>query len=205
MNKKILLLVTSLLLGSIAIQAQQSKYGFRLGLNYSDIDFDDDSSGLIGADDDARIGFVAGFFATYFLSEKFSIQPEVQYSSQGERTKVLNRESVNIPADQPKSFDRLNYGVLQVPILLNFHITNNLHISAGPQVGILIWEWERAGNYEIFQFSGIGGIGYYINDNLGVDLRASYGLTDVIETNNTSTFDARGVNHYLQLTLSYRL
>ncbi|WP_010179433.1 porin family protein [Aquimarina agarilytica] len=205
MNKKILLLLISLLLGSIAIQAQQSKYGFRLGLNYSDIDFDDNSSGIFGGDKDARIGFAAGFFATYFLSEKFSIQPEIQYSSQGEKTQVLNKESVNVAANNPRSFDRLNYGVLQVPILFNYHITNNLHISVGPQAGILIWEWERAGNYEIFQFSGIGGIGYYFTDNLGVDLRASYGLTDVIKTNSTSTFDATGVNHYLQLTLSYRL
>ncbi len=205
MNKKILLLVVSLFLGTVVMQSQQSKYGFRLGLNYSEIDFEDNSSGLFVGDEDARIGFAAGFFATYFLSEKFSIQPEIQYSSQGEKTQVLNKESVNVPADQPRSFDRLNYGVLQMPIFLNFHITHNLHISAGPQVGILIWEWERAGNYEIFQFSGIGGIGYYINDNLGVDLRASYGLTDVIKTNSTSTFDAIGVNHYIQLSLSYRL
>ncbi|WP_010522534.1 porin family protein [Aquimarina agarivorans] len=205
MNKRILLPIISFILGVIAVQAQQSEYGFRLGLNYSEIDFDDNATGVFGGDDGARIGFAAGFFAKYYLSEKFSFQPEIQYSSQGEKSEVLNKESVNAPTGAPLSFDRLNFGVLQLPLLFNYHFTTNFYISAGPQVGILIWEWERAGNYELFQFSGLGGIGYYINDNLGVDLRAAYGFTDVIKTNTSSTFDATGVNHYLQLTLSYRL
>ena len=197
MNKKILLLVTFLVFGLITIQAQQSRYGFRLGVNYSDIDFNDGGSGLINADDDARIGFAAGFFATYYLSEKFSIQPELQFSAQGEKTQVVNRDS--------SSLDRLNYNALQLPILLNYHITENLSISVGPQVGLRIWEWERSDDYETFLFSAVGGIGYYVTDNIGIDLRASYGFTDVIKTSNECTFNANGVNHYLQLTVSYRL
>jgi len=196
MDKKILLGLIALFITSFTIQAQQSRYGFRLGLNYSEIDFDDNASGISGgAEDDARIGFTAGFFAQYYLSDKFSIQPELQYSAQGERSTVINGGSN----------DRLKINVLQLPVLLNFHI-NKLTLSAGPQAGIRIWEWEREHDYETFQFSGILGIGYDITDDFQVNLRGSYGLSDAIKTDDTkSIFKATGVNHYLQFTLAYRL
>ena len=195
MDKKLLLGLIALFITSFTIQAQQSRYGFRLGLNYSDIDFDDNSSGILVGNRDARIGFAAGFFAQYYLSEKFSIQPELQYSAQGERSKIA----------LDNSSDRLKINVLQLPILLNFHI-NKLTLSAGPQAGIRIWEWERTDDYETFQFSGVLGIGYDITDNFQVNLRGSYGLTDAIKTDDTkSVFKATGVNHYLQFTLAYRL
>jgi len=191
MNKKLLLGIIAVFVTTFTVQAQQSRYGFRLGLNYSDIDFDDNSTGITGGEDDARIGFVAGFFAQYFISEKFTIQPELQYSAQGERTSVNG--------------DRLKVNVLQLPVLLNFHI-NKLTLSAGPQAGLRIWEWERTNDYETFQFSGVLGISYDVTDNLQAVLRGSYGLTDAIKTDDaTSEFNATGVNHYLQFSLAYRL
>lgn len=191
MNKKLLLGIITIFVAVFTVQAQQSRYGFRMGLNYSDIDFDANSFGISGGEDDARIGFVAGFFAQYFISEKFTIQPELQYSAQGERTSVNG--------------DRLKVNVLQLPVLLNFHI-NKLTLSAGPQVGLRIWEWERTNDYETFQFSGVLGISYDVTDNLQAVLRGSYGLTDAIKTDNAnSEFNATGVNHYLQFSLAYRL
>ncbi len=190
MNKKLLLGIITIFLSALAVNAQQSRYGFRLGLNYSDIDFEDGSSGIDVGNSDARIGFTAGFFAQYYLSDKLSIQPELQYSAQGERSTIGN--------------DRLGVNVLQLPVLLNFHI-GKLSLSAGPQVGLRIWEWERQNDYETFQFSGVAGVTYDITDNFQATLRGSYGLTDAIETNEESGFNATGVNHYLQFTVAYRL
>ena len=67
MNKNILLAFVITLLSYFAINAQQSRYGFRMGINYSDIDFEDNSVGIFG-ENDARIGFAAGFFGQYFFS-----------------------------------------------------------------------------------------------------------------------------------------
>ena len=199
MNKKLLLGIITIFLSTLAINAQQSRYGFRLGLNYSDIDFEDGSTGIDVGNSDARIGFTAGFFAQYYLSEKFSIQPELQYSAQGERSTVRNDRE-----DPTNGSDRLGINVLQLPVLLNFHI-GKLSLSAGPQVGLRIWEWERQNDYEAFHFSGVAGITYDITDNFQATLRGSYGLTDAIETNEESSFNAIGVNHYLQFTVAYRL
>ena len=188
------------------MHSQESRYGFRIGLNYSDIDFDESSFGIRGGNDDGqRYGFTAGFFATYFLSEKISIQPELQYVALGETSEVILdnrpiREGQEVPTDE------LTINTLQLPILFNYHFGDDkFTISAGPQIGVRIWEWERETDYETLQFSAIAGIGYHINDNVGVNLRASYGLTDVIDTSKKSTFSAKGVNHYVQFTVFYRL
>jgi len=191
MNKKLLLgIIAAIFMSTIAVQAQQNRYGFRLGLNYSDIDFEEGSTGFISPNEDARIGFTAGFFAQYYLSERFSIQPELQYSAQGERSRIGN--------------ERLAVNVLQLPVLLNLHI-GKLSLSAGPQVGLRIWDPERENDYETFQFSGVAGLSYDITDSFQATLRGSYGLTDAIKTNNESLFVGSGVNHYLQFTLAYRL
>jgi len=218
MKNRLFYLVTSLLLLSVfsSIQAQQfnnnHKYGFRLGLNYSEIDFDDDAI-VPGGSDDGRIGFVAGFFAIYNLSEKISIQPEIQFSAQGE--KLTDVEDFSGIRDQV-SDDPLKINILQIPVLLNYTIANKFTFSVGPQLGIGIWEWEREDDYQTVQFSGIAGVGYNFTDNLAVNLRGSFGLTNVIDADNRESsfiqgeareaeFVAEGVNHYVQLSLAYSL
>jgi len=212
MNKQILLVFSSIFfLGTFFGLAQDHKYGFRLGLNYSDIDFTEESI-LPGGTDGSRIGFMAGFFARYSLSEKISIQPEIQYSAQGEKsTSVIDNNGI----EGQNSEDRLKINLLQVPVLFNYTVANKLTFSLGPQIGLRIWEWERKEDYETVQFSAIGGIGYNITDSFSVDLRASYGFTNAIDADNSNSFEvqnnleplfnAEGVNHYVQFSLAYSL
>ena len=214
MKNKLLYSITLLFFLSIfSINAQDHRYGFRMGLNYSDIDFDDDSV-IPGSGSDARYGFMAGFFAIYNLSEKISIQPEIQYSAQGEKS---SSSSDSYGVEGQYSEDPLKINLLQVPILVNYTIANKFTISAGPQVGFRIWEWERTEDYETVQFSAIGGVGYNITDNWTVNLRASYGITNAIDADNSDSFEvqnaqlnepifkAKGVNHFVQLSLAYSL
>lgn len=214
MRNKLLYLITSLLFLSVfTANAQDHKYGFRLGLNYSDIDFDDDSV-IPGGGGDARYGFMAGFFAIYSLSETISIQPEIQYSAQGEKSSSAFDST---GAENQFSEDPLKINLLQVPILVNYTIANKFTISLGPQVGLRIWEWERQEDYETVQFSAIGGVGYNITDNWAVNLRGSFGITNAIDADNSNTFEAlnsdlaepifkaKGVNHFVQFSLAYSL
>lgn len=217
MKNKLLYFITSLcFLSMFSMQAQKfnnnHKYGFRLGLNYSDIDFDDDAI-VPGGSGDERYGVVAGFFAIYNLSEKISIQPEIQFSAQGEKS-TNARDFSGI--DNQVSDDPLKVNILQVPVLLNYTIADRFTFSVGPQVGVGIWEWEREDDYKTVQFSGIAGVGYSFTDNLAVNLRGSFGFTNVIDADNTTSrivqgearealFVAEGVNHYVQLSLAYSL
>lgn len=214
MKNKLLYFITSLLFLSVfTLNAQDHKYGFRIGLNYSDIDFEDDSV-IPGGSGDVRYGFMAGFFAIYNLSDKISIQPEIQYSAQGEKSTAA---SDSFGVQGKFSEDPLMINLLQVPVLLNYTIANKFTFSVGPQVGFRIWEWERQDDYETVQFSVIGGVGYNITDNWTINLRASYGLSNAIDADNTDTFEvqnpalnepvfkAKGVNHFVQFSVAYSL
>jgi len=214
MKNKLLYFTTSLLFLSIfSLQAQDHKYGFRLGLNYSDIDFSDESIVPTSDGGEARFGFVAGFFAIYNLSQNISIQPEIQYSGQGEKSTAV--QDFNGIMDQV-SEDPLKVNILQIPVLFNYTVAERFTFSLGPQLGIGIWEWEREDDYQTVQFSGVAGVGYHFNDNFTLNLRGSFGITDVIDADNSvsrivqgepreALFVADGVNHYLQLSLAYNL
>ena len=213
MTKKILFLISSFFfLGTLLTQAQDHRYGFRLGLNLSNIDFEAGSF-VPGGSDSQRIGFTAGFFARYRLTDNFSIQPEILYSAQGEKT---TSTSDNFGIVGQNAEDPLQINVIQIPVLLNYTIYDKFTVSLGPQLGIGVWEWERRDEYEPIQFSILGGLGYQLTDSFSVDLRASFGLTDIIDADNSESrvvdgviteplFVATGVNNYLQLTVAYRL
>lgn len=213
MNKNILFLISfCFFVGTFCSQAQDNRYGFRLGLNYSNIDFEDGSV-IPGGGGSDRIGFTAGFFARYRLSDNFSIQPEIQYSAQGEKSTSTTDNSGIIGQNAE---DPLKINIIQVPVLINYTIKDKFTFSLGPQIGLGIWEWERRDDYETVQFSAVGGIGYNITSNISVEARAVFGITDAIDSDNSNSrivdgieleplFRASGVNHYLQFTVAYSL
>ncbi len=195
MKNNLLFSLLTFFLASGLLQAQglESRYGFRVGVNYSSIvsdNFDLIAAGLEISQDnieESRFGATAGFFAEYPLSELISIQPELQYSTQGN----LNQEL------------RLNY--LQLPVFLKINISEMFNIHLGPQAGLKAWEWERNEDYNTFEFSAIGGLGINITDSFFADLRYSYGFTNIFEEIEGSPIQLEGNNTYIQFTIGYRL
>ncbi|MGY3793052.1 porin family protein [uncultured Aquimarina sp.] len=184
MNKKILLIFV-LLITCITINAQESKYGIRIGANLSSISSDN----ITGDLDQSRIGVVVGFLADYRLTNKLRIQPELQYSGQGNKDRDL----------------RVNY--LQLPILLKYNITDVFNVQLGPQAGIKIWEWEDnqadTTDFGTFDFAGVIGVGANITDNFFVDLRYALGLANVFDEDAGLNID--GTSRNIQLSVGYRL
>ncbi|WP_378175035.1 porin family protein [Aquimarina sp. SS2-1] len=185
MNKN-LLLVFVLFIGTITMTSQESKYGVRIGANLSSISSDD----ITGDFDKSRIGVVVGFLADFALTEKLRLQPEFQYSGQGNKDKDF----------------RVNY--LQLPILLKYNITDLFNVQLGPQAGIKIWEWEDnqedIADFGTFDFAGVAGIGVNITDNFFVDLRYAFGLTNVFDEDG-SAIKIDGSSRNIQLSVGYRL
>ncbi|WP_459209625.1 porin family protein [Aquimarina rhabdastrellae] len=185
MKKSLLFGLITLMFGVYTIQAQGSKYGMRIGVNASSIDSDN----LTGDLDENRYGLVVGFLAEYNLSDKWSLQPELQYSAQGNKEKNL----------------RTNY--LQLPIILKYNVTNTFNVHAGPQVGLKIWEWEDkldAFDNSTFDFAGVVGVGVDVFENFFVDLRYALGLTNVFE-NDMPSLDIDGQSRNIQLSIGYKL
>jgi len=184
--KKTLLLIFTVLIGIITINAQESRYLVRIGANLSSISSDN----ITGDLDQNRIGVVVGFLADFALTEKLRLQPEFQYSGQGNKNRDL----------------RVNY--LQIPILLKYNITDLFNVQLGPQAGIKIWEWEDNLNnitdFGTFDFAGVLGIGANVTDNFFVDLRYAFGLSNVFDQDG-SDIEIDGTSRNIQLSVGYRL
>ncbi|MBQ4819230.1 porin family protein [Aquimarina sp. MMG016] len=231
MNKTLLFTIIFVLFGMVVLQAQDVRYGVRAGLNYSQIGgFSFDKVYIEAPDtpdevpnetaetpdgfEDNRIGFVIGFFADYYFNEKFSIQPEIQFSNQGNK------------------YEELRVNALQLPIVFKYHISDYINVHLGPEVGFKIWEWEKNENFGTFLFSGTVGVGVNITDNFYVNLRYAIGLNDLFEDEaeiivsrdtqveriidgqpttititdrNTRIRNLEGKSSYFQLSFGYRL
>lgn len=213
--KKITLLSSVLLFMFCSLSyGQELTYGFKLGLNVSQINnfsFDvantegnTPSVGNASSIDESRIGFAAAFFAEFPINERLSFQPEFGYSAQGNK------------------FEGLRYEYLQLPLGLKINL-NKFFINAGPQVGLKISAFEQSDNFTSFDFSGFGGLGYYFTDNIFIEARYTLGFSEVFEndaavtlpmatgspdiTPNTENFlaNAEGKNGYFTFSIGYKL
>lgn len=171
MKKIILSLLFLLFLCSTQLFAQGVRYGFRLGLNVSEIsnyEFDlvnvagDDPISAFNSVEEGRFGFTAAFLAEIPLTQKLSFQPEFQYSTQGNK------------------YERLRYDNLQLPLGLRYSF-DKLFIMAGPQAGIKISFFEQAENYTSLDFAAFGAIGYHITQALFIEARFTQGFLEIFE------------------------
>jgi hypothetical protein len=103
----------------------QSNAGIKGGYNLSAVSFDAD--GETGQ----RHGFHIGVYGESFISESFSIQPELLYSQQGYEIKDANGTFTQ----------KLDY--INLPILLKAYPSKNFYLEAGPQIGLAISHKEE--------------------------------------------------------------
>jgi len=174
--KKIILLTIALGFSFYGF-SQGTKYGVRIGLNISNLDFD----GVPIDRNLHRNGFVIGFFGEFEFTKTFSVMPELQFSAEGAKLDAL----------------RLEY--LQVPILLKFRLSEKFNIGFGPQVGLKIYEHEDG--IKNFAFSGVGGLEFKLTHVLFLDARYTYGFTNIFDENLISA-DAKNTN--IQLGFGYK-
>ncbi len=137
--------------------SQEVSYGVRAGINISNLDFDPDAT----FSNQHRNGFAFGGFVDYGITENFSAYLEIQYSAEGAKAEAL----------------RADY--LQLPIMARFAIGEKFTLGVGPMVSLKTWKDQDA--FSTFTFSGIGGVEYMINDELFVDARVHYGLSNILD------------------------
>ena len=156
--KKTILLLAFIIITTVSF-AQNASYGVRVGYNISNLDFEPDAT----FDNTHRNGFAIGFFGQYDLSASISLAPEIQFSAEGAKARAL----------------RIDY--IQAPILVKFKIGSRLSVGAGPLVGVKVHEYEDG--YKNFGFSAVGAFEFMITDEIFIDARYHYGLTNVLDDN----------------------
>lgn len=147
---------------SIVSFSQETSYGVRIGLNNSNLDFDPDAT----FSNQHRNGFAFGGFVDYGISDTVSIQLELQFSAEGAKVDEF----------------RANY--LQLPVMARFALSERLTIGAGPMISLKTW--KDRDSLSTFTFSGVGGLEYMITDELFLDARIHYGLSNILDEDTTS-------------------
>ena len=186
MTMKKTILAVACLATFLTSTAQEIKFGAKVGLNLSsasvDRGYDTDISSLVGVH--------VGGFANFKLDEKFAVQPELLFSTQG--FKEYDNDGGYIYDDKYK----LNY--INVPILFQYIFVPKFHFEAGPQVDFLLSgkadgkyydpmfdETQTQNNVDIkdslksVAFGFNIGAGYAITPKLSATVRYHLGLSEV--------------------------
>lgn len=175
--KKTVLFLAFIIVTSITF-AQNASYGVRVGYNISNLDFEPDPT----FDNTHRNGFAIGFFGEYDLSASIGLAPEIQFSAEGGKDRDL----------------RVDY--IQMPILLKFRVGDKLSVGAGPLVGVKVHEFEDG--YRNFGFSGVGALEFMITDEIFIDARYHYGVTNILD-DNPAGLEAKNTN--IQLGIGIKI
>lgn len=165
-------LITSvILLFAVASMSAQAEFGIKSGWYESLKEIDEDSNVR------SNEGFYIGTFLEHSFSERFSIQPEVNYM-------VISND-----------FDQLH-----IPVVLKYRIGKKFKLFAGPDMGVLLTDNE---DYETFTISAAFGVSYDFTDKLSIELRTNQYSTDVLKPEANTGIEVAKYNG-LQLGLTYK-
>ncbi|WP_347926337.1 porin family protein [Pontimicrobium sp. SW4] len=181
--KKSLLVAAMAVLGFTTVNAQDdgvtsSQFGAKAGFNSLSIRASADGASA----SESVSGFYLGVFGEFEVSEKFNIQPELQFISVSE--------------------DGENSSLLALPIMVKFKAAEKLSILAGPQLDLLLDE-EAEG---IKKFGvGLGaGLAYDITEKFIIDARYVLGLSNRLEDNDFGGVEVNTTFNYVQFGLGYK-
>lgn len=213
--KKIILLMASIF--TLISHGQEIKYGAKLGLNISSVSGDvSDAKPLIGVH--------LGGFAEIAISEKFAIQPELLFSTQGAKTKY-SESDVNFGSYSEESKTKLNY--LNLPVLAKYYVAEKFALLAGPQFGFLLSakediivtetfngvtdsyseSYDAKDFYNSFALSFNIGASYSFTDKIFVDARYNLGLSSISKDFTDEfgdSYSANIKNNVIQFSVGYK-
>ena len=164
--KKILLAAVLFIATSATIQAQFLQIGVKAGVNFASQTGDAFPNQNI--DKEGITSYHAGLVAELKLLDKYSVQPELLYSTQGATYKGVDQEI------------KKELGYLAIPVMAKFYLSDSFSLEVGPQASFLLSEKDDFDLYnaETFDFAVNAGLGFKITKNLFVQGRYSLGLTE---------------------------
>ncbi len=181
MKKTVLLFAIALIGLGTTVNAQEYwNFGVKGGVNFTNMTSD-------GFDDtNSRTGFNIGLLAEIPAGDRFSVQPEVLYSTQG--TEATRTVAGNTYTGEYQ----LDY--IQVPILAKFYLVDGLALEAGPSFDFLVnekYDFSGTLSYETetdmastFELAGALGASYKFNNGFFIDGRYFQGFTDAFDSDS---------------------
>lgn len=167
----------------------KSNGGIKGGYNLAAVSFDGDG------ETEQRHGFHIGVYGESFISESFSIQPELMYSQQG--YKITNSSGTFT--------QKLDY--INLPLMLKAYPSKNFFLEAGPQIGLAVSHKEEydglfSGSQEYdpnnFDWGINFGGGFKTDSGISLGVRYHLGLGDLYD-------EGKAQNRVLQFSLGFDL
>lgn len=210
--KKLLLVAAIAVLGA-NVNAQEFRFGPKVGFAMSTIKVDEKQDDLEKRKMDPKYTFYIGGMAEYKINDNFGFQAEVLYSPLGAKEKI---DGINAGIVYVGEQTEVNLGTLLVPISAKYFITENLSVAAGANFGIIltakqktvigsdlisidIEDEEGSGEVDIkkLNIAPFVGVEYMLENGLFFDARYSLGVSNLSNDNSggkiTNSFAQVGV------------
>jgi opacity protein-like surface antigen len=186
--KKVMLTAVAVMAFGLS-NAQDVKFGAKAGLNMSN--FGGDAEGT-----DMKVGFQVGGFAEIKISDKFAVQPELLFTNLGAKEDFMGTTVTN----------NLNY--IAIPVMAKYFVAEKFSIEAGPQIGFLMSakaeaEGESVDIKDALNSTDFGlnlGFGYDFTENIGVGLRYTAGVSNILKDSG----DSKVNNSNIALAVGYK-
>ena len=167
----------------------KSNGGIKGGYNLAAVSFDGDGA------TEQRHGFHIGVYGESFISESFSVQPELMYSQQG-------YQITNSSGTFTQKLDYIN-----LPLMLKAYPSKNFFLEAGPQIGLAVSHKEEydglfSGSQQYdpnnFDWGMNFGGGFKTDSGISLGVRYHLGLGDLYD-------EGKAQNRVLQFSLGFNL
>lgn len=154
-------------------KADDVRFGPKAGVTFTNFTGDGDSDG--------KTGFYVGGFVDLSISEKFHIQPELLYSSEGA--------------------DKASIDYIRIPVMAKYYVAEGFNLQAGPNVGFKVaTENDALDEFTKSTDFGLGlGAAYDLPMGLIIEARYNLGLANI---SDVSGFDSK--NTGFQVGLGYK-
>ncbi len=164
---KFLILIAVFTVGNQAM-AQGVGLGLKVGANFA-------NQSITDASTESITGFHGGAYVVLAFSEKWAIQPELFFSSQG--------------SEIPEFDEIINLDYFTIPVLLRYKPANFLSFEAGPQISTLLSAVDKSGDSikEEVKNSDFGlalGTTVYLPLGLNAGFRYVWGFTNINDLSN---------------------
>ena len=160
--KKTLFVIVLLFVITLSVQAQLLQIGVKAGLNYANF------SGTT-IQTDAITSYHAGLLAEIKLLDKFAIQPELLYTTQGATYNTVLGDVKN------------ELGYIAIPVLAKIYLSKSFSLELGPQASFLLSEKNNfdASDPNTFEFAVDAGLSFKVTKSIFLQGRYVLGLTEV--------------------------
>ncbi len=131
---KILKAILLIALITITMSAFSQHLGVKAGINIANIEGDDIESGF-----DSRTGYHAGIYLTYVLSEKWTFEPGVLFSTKGVKFSLSESYDMGNNLVFSEEYEaRIATQYLDIPFSFNYHPEPKLQLSLIPTISVLL-------------------------------------------------------------------